>query len=105
MDRLLTMLNSLEDSVNKRATKSELDTSINNLATVAKSGEYTDIKNSPTKVSAFNNDVGYIITEIDPTVSSWAKAATKPKYTPDEVDSVAQENELTNSDILEILAM
>jgi hypothetical protein len=41
----------------------------------------------PTNVSAFNNDVGYLTsyTETDPTVPAWAKQATKPSYTLDEV--------------------
>ena len=45
----------------------------------------------PQILSAFNNDVGYITgaevpsNETDPTVPAWAKAATKPTYTPAEV--------------------
>ena len=41
----------------------------------------------PTNVSAFNNDAGYLTsyTETDPTVPAWAKQATKPSYTLDEV--------------------
>lgn len=42
----------------------------------------TDI---PTNVSAFNNDVGYLRSESDPTVPSWAKASSKPTYTASEV--------------------
>lgn len=44
----------------------------------------------PTNVSAFANDAGYITdyTEIDPTVPSWAKAASKPSYTASEVGAV-----------------
>lgn len=42
----------------------------------------TDI---PTNVSAFNNDVGYLRSESDPTVPAWAKASSKPTYTASEV--------------------
>ena len=45
------------------------------------------IKNKPTNVSAFVNDVGYLrsYTETDPTVPAWAKASSKPTYTASEV--------------------
>lgn len=41
----------------------------------------------PTKVSELTNDSGYLtsFTETDPTVPSWAKAASKPTYTASEV--------------------
>lgn len=41
----------------------------------------------PTKLSELTNDMGYIIryTETDPTVPSWAKAASKPSYSKSEV--------------------
>lgn len=63
------------------------------LATVATSGSYNDLSNKPTiptvptDVSAFNNDAGYLTsyTESDPTISAWAKAASKPTYTAAEV--------------------
>lgn len=47
----------------------------------------TDIPTIPTKVSAFENDKGYLTsyTETDPTVPSWAKASSKPTYTKSEV--------------------
>lgn len=47
----------------------------------------TAIPTVPTKVSAFDNDKGYLTeyTETDPTVPSWAKASTKPSYTKSEV--------------------
>ena len=65
------------------------------LAAVATSGSYNDLSNKPTiptvpaNVSAFNNDAGYLtsFTESDPTVSSWAKAATKPSYAWGEITS------------------
>lgn len=39
----------------------------------------------PTKTSDLTNDSGFITTETDPTVPSWAKASTKPSYTASEV--------------------
>ena len=48
------------------------------------------IKNKPTiptKVSELNNDSGFITTETDPTVPSWAKQASKPSYTFSEIGS------------------
>lgn len=42
----------------------------------------------PTKISEFENDVGYLKAETDPTVSAWAKAATKPSYTAAEVGAL-----------------
>ena len=54
------------------------------LAQVATSGSYADLSDKPaiptipTVVSAFSNDVGYLYTEIDPTVPSWAKAPDPP---------------------------
>lgn len=46
------------------------------------------IKNKPTNVSAFTNDAGYLTTETDPTVPSWAKQSTKPSYTASEVGAL-----------------
>lgn len=43
----------------------------------------------PTKVSDLTNDSGYLITETDPTVPSWAKQETKPTYTANEVGAIA----------------
>lgn len=62
-----------------------------NLAQVATSGSYKDLSNTPTKVSAFTNDAGYITgyTETDPTVPAWAKASSKPTYTASEVGALA----------------
>lgn len=42
----------------------------------------------PTKVSDITNDSGFITTETDPTVPSWAKASSKPSYTASEVGAV-----------------
>ncbi|MBQ9435790.1 MAG: hypothetical protein IJU33_06630 [Bacteroidales bacterium] len=61
------------------------------LSTVATSGNYNDLQNRPqipqipANVSAFNNDKGYLTTETDPTISAWAKAATKPTYNYSEI--------------------
>lgn len=44
----------------------------------------------PTSNTAFTNDAGYITgyTETDPTVPAWAKAASKPSYTANEVGAL-----------------
>lgn len=49
-----------------------------------------NVSDIPTKVSDLTNDKGYITsyTETDPTVPSWAKAATKPSYTASEVGAL-----------------
>lgn len=91
---------------------------INGLASVAKSGKYSDLEGVPTKlsefdndagylkqhqdlssyakkseiptkISSFQNDKGYLTSESDPTVPSWAKSATKPKYTASEVGAAS----------------
>ena len=54
--------------------------------------EYQSIDISvPTKTSDLTNDSGFITgyTETDPTVPAWAKAASKPSYTADEVGAMA----------------
>ena len=61
-------------------------------ATVATSGNYNDLTDTPTiptKVSDLTNDTGFITsyTETDPTISSWAKATTKPTYTYSEIQN------------------
>ena len=59
------------------------------------SGSYNDLTNKPTiptvptKVSAFDNDKGYLTGETDPSVPSWAKNPTKPTYTASEVGAIA----------------
>ena len=52
----------------------------------------------PTSNTAFTNDAGYITgyTETDPTVSAWAKAATKPTYTASEVGALPTGTTLDN---------
>ena len=56
---------------------------------VQSGGVYTALQavedNIPTKVSDLTNDSGYLTAESDPTVPAWAKAASKPTYTADEV--------------------
>lgn len=42
----------------------------------------------PSNTSDLNNDSGFISTETDPTVPSWAKASSKPSYTASEVGAV-----------------
>lgn len=44
----------------------------------------------PTNVSAFTNDAGYLTsyTETDPTVPAWAKTASKPTYTANEISGL-----------------
>lgn len=44
----------------------------------------------PTKLGDLTNDKGYIITESDPTVPSWAKEPQKPVYTASEVGADTQ---------------
>lgn len=39
----------------------------------------------PSKTSDLTNDSGFISSETDPTVPSWAKASSKPTYTASEV--------------------
>ena len=46
-----------------------------------------EIPSVPTKVSALENDAGYLTGESDPTVPAWAKAAKKPTYTASEVNA------------------
>lgn len=64
------------------------------LAAVATSGSYNDLKDKPTipvvptAVSSFTNDAGYLTAESDPSVPSWAKQPDKPTYTAAEVGAV-----------------
>ena len=55
----------------------------------------------PTKVSDLENDSGFITgyTETDPTVPSWAKAASKPTYTASEVGAAAASHTHAQSDV------
>lgn len=51
----------------------------------------------PTKLSQLTNDAGFLTgyTETDPTVPAWAKAASKPSYSADEVGAVPTSQALT----------
>lgn len=83
-------LNTHDGNTTKHITAAER-TAWNNKSNF--SGNYNDLSNKPTiptvpsKVSAFENDKGYITgyTETDPTVPAWAKSASKPSYTASEV--------------------
>ena len=50
----------------------------------------------PNKVSQLTNDEGYISTETDPTVPSWAKESTKPTYTAAEVGALPDTTVITD---------
>ena len=64
------------------------------------SGNYNDLTNKPTipvvpsNISAFRNDAGYITSESDPTVPSWAKQPTKPSYTASEVGALPSSTQI-----------
>ena len=78
--------------ISGKANKSEL-------SLVATSGSYNDLTNKPTipsNVSELNNDSGYLITETDPTVPAWAKAAQKPTYTANEVGALPSTTYIPN---------
>ena len=51
----------------------------------------TELPTVPAKVSALENDAGYLTGESDPTVPAWAKAATKPAYTATEVGAYTKD--------------
>ena len=65
------------EAMSKIAAGGDLTSSYAN-GTITISG---DIPTVPTNVSAFTNDAGYLTTETDPTVPSWAKESSKPSYT------------------------
>lgn len=73
--------------ISGKADKTEIPTKVSQLQNDA---GYLASTNIPTKVSDLTNDVGYIssYTETDPTVPSWAKSATKPVYTAQEVGAL-----------------
>lgn len=50
----------------------------------------------PTLVSQLQNDAGYLSQETDPTVPAWAKAQTKPSYTPQEVGALPANTYIPN---------
>ena len=53
----------------------------------------------PTKVSELTNDRGFLTSETDPTVPSWAKQANKPSYTASEVGASPTGHKHTKSEI------
>lgn len=86
--------------ISGKADKSEL-------STVATTGEYSDLLHTPTiptKTSELQNDAGFLTeyTEIDPTVSDWAREDTKPIYTAEEVGALPDDTEIPTkvSDLL-----
>ena len=81
--------------------KSEI-TDFPTLATVATTGDYDDLTDKPTipsKVSDLQNDSGFITTETDPTVPSWAKAQNKPSYSASEVGAIPSTEKGANSGV------
>ena len=58
-----------------------------NTETIAKK---SDVPTVPTNISAFENDKGYLTTEADPTVPSWAKEPNRPIYTAEDVGADAK---------------
>lgn len=61
------------------------------------SGSYNDLTNKPSipsKTSDLTNDSGFIVTETDPTVPSWAKSPTKPTYTAQEVGALPSDTSI-----------
>lgn len=81
-------------------TKTEVDNKLSSKADIA------SIPVVPTDISAFNNDAGYITgyTETDPTVPAWAKQATKPTYTAQEVGALPDNTVIpvfTNKSVLD----
>lgn len=65
----------------------------------------TEIPSVPTKVSAFENDKGYLTGESDPTVPAWAKARTKPSYTASEVDAVPTSRKINGRSLTSDVAL
>ena len=91
-------IETLKKSVEELAGKEETDPTVPAWAKQAAKPTYTAeevgalpvdaaIPTVPENVSAFKNDAGYLtdFAETDPTVPAWAKAASKPKYTAEEV--------------------
>ena len=76
---------------------------VTTLHKVAVTGSYEDLEDKPTiptipnKVSAFTNDAGYLTSESDPTVPTWAKSSIKPTYTAAEVGALPDNTVIPNS--------
>lgn len=69
-------------TVNGKALSSNISLSASDV------GALPDDTAIPSKVSDLTNDSGFITTETDPTVPSWAKASSKPTYTANEVGAI-----------------
>ena len=59
--------------------------------------DYTELINKP---SINGEELIGNYNEIDPTVPEWAKEATKPNYTPEEVGAIDEDNEVSFADLL-----
>ena len=76
----------LKNKLDGIASGAEVNVQANWNETNSSSDAY--IRNKPTNVSSFTNDAGYLTSESDPTVPSWAKAQNKPTYTASEVGAL-----------------
>lgn len=78
-------------------------TSGTNIAGISVDGVSTQLYTPtiPSNVSAFTNDAGYLTTETDPTVPSWAKQSSKPTYGADEI--LYDSTDPTSDDVKTIL--
>ena len=74
----------VDDIVTHGGEPNVIETVKRNGVALPVTGKAVDVS-VPTKVSQLTNDSGYISQETDPTVPAWAKAATKPSYTAQEV--------------------
>ncbi len=88
-DAKLTIKKNSGDAGTEFTANASSDVTCNlNLAAVASSGSYNDLSNTPSipaDTSDLTNGAGFLTTETDPTVPSWAKQSSKPSYTLDEV--------------------
>ncbi len=88
-DKLVSEFSDLENAIPTVPTKvSQFENDSGYLTQhqdISNKADKTDI---PTKVSELTNDSGYLISETDPTVPAWAKAAQKPTYTASEVGAL-----------------
>lgn len=90
LETTIDNVNGLQNVLDEKATENFV---LNKIAEARLDGSDIDLSGYatkdevPTKTSDLVNDSGYLTaaTETDPTVPSWAKASTKPKYTKSEV--------------------
>jgi hypothetical protein len=82
------------DINNQADLKEALDSKANSddLALVATSGDYNDLINTPTNVSEFVNDSGYLTTETDPVFTAWDKDYTDLINTPTNVSEFVNDS-------------